>query len=131
LRWTRHWWYGIVSVFAKPLRVCDACGSIYRFDGHLLAASAARTGRELELLQYRRDMVGLRDSFGAVVVASELTVLWTLVGPATYSTGVTIAAAVLGVVCLTPFGYFAGKVRQARRTLREMKAARKEGKVLE
>ncbi len=117
----------MASLFGKPLRACEHCGALYQFDGRLLAAGAVETNTELEVRRFRGEMVGLRDGFGTVVIASEIAVVWTLVGPITYDPSVPILAGSIGLVALLPFGYFARKVYKARKELKQMRTARKQG----
>lgn len=127
LRWSRHWWTGVASIFGKPLRACSRCGALYHFDGRLLAAGAVETSSEMDIQRYRKDMVGLRDGFGTVVLASEIAVVWTLVGPMTYDPSTAFAAGAVGVAALVPFAYFARKVSKARKDLKTLRTTRKHG----
>jgi hypothetical protein len=131
LRWSKHWWRGASSLFSQPLRICPGCGSLYDYNGQLVAAGAAETEVEMRARRFRGDMVALRDGFGAVVLASGMTVAWTLLGPLSYDLAITILSASVGAVSLMPFGYFARKARAARREIKRLKQARREGKVLE
>jgi len=131
LRWTRHWWRGASSLFSQPLRICSGCGSLYDFKGTLVAAGAAETEIEMRARRFRGDMVALRDGFGAVVLASGMTVAWTLVGPLGYDLAITILSGSVGALSLLPFGYFARKARAAKQEIKRLKQARREGKVLE
>lgn len=127
LRWTRHWWRGLASLVTHPLRVCTKCGTIYTYDGRLVAAGAAETDAELRLHGFRSDMIALRDGFATVVLAGEVSVIWTLMSSTAYDIGVTIIAGTLGGLAIIPFTYFARKVTKAKRELKTLRRARLKG----
>ncbi len=124
---TGYWLTGIRSLLAKPLRVCPQCGGIYTWEGTLLAAGATETADEIRLRAYRADMARLRDSFGAVVVAAELAVIWMWVGATSFPVVAPALAIVTGGLALVPFAYFSRKARQARSQLRQLREARVKG----
>lgn len=97
---------------------------MYSEVGELLAAGAVQTEVEQKLDLYRKDMSYMRDSFGGVVVASEMAAIWLVAGAGTPNLGGAALAACIGVVALVPFGFFWHKVRVAKRELRQLKAAR-------
>lgn len=131
LRFTRYWGYAFLTGRDRPLRLCPSCGSIFRHDGELIAAGATLTVHEEKLIRHRNDMKWMRAGFGSVIVGSGLGVAWTLLGPLSYDMIVTAGVAAVGALALPPFEYFNRKVRIARRELRALKSARKEGKVFE
>lgn len=131
LRFTRYWGYAFLAGRDRPLRLCPSCGSLYRHDGQLIAAGATRTVHEEKLIRHRNDMKWLRAAFGSVTVASGLSVAWTLLGPLPYDMIVTLGVGAVGVASVLPFGYFSRKARIAKKELRALKSARKEGKVFE
>ncbi len=126
LRWTRHLWQGVASLFRGPLRICNSCGAMYSERGELLAAGAVQTEFEQTLDKYRKDMSYVRDSFGGVVVASEMAVIWLIAG-APANVGGAVLAAAIGVVALAPFGFFWRKVQLAKQDLRQLKKTRTRG----
>jgi hypothetical protein len=111
----------------RPLKLCPGCGAIYTWEGELLAAGAAETAEELRLRTYRGDMARLRDSFGAVVVAAELAVIWMSAGTMTFPVEAPILAIVTGGAALIPFTYFHHKARAARQELRRLRETRVKG----
>lgn len=127
LRWSKHWLKGASSLFSQPLRLCSTCGSLYDQSGALVAEGAAETDNELRTTRFRNDMIGMRDGFGAVVVGSGMTVVWTIAGPVSYDPFVTVLAGTVGVLALAPFGYFFAKVRKIKRELKDLRKARKQG----
>ena len=127
LRWTQYWWKGVVSLFTGPLRVCPQCGAIYSGDGDLLGVGAVMTDVETDLDQYRKDMAHLRDSFGGVIIASELVAVWLVAGPVSFHLAQVILAGAVGVGSFIPFAYFASKARHARRDLKQLTKARRSG----
>ena len=127
LRWTRYWWKGVVSLLTGPLRVCPQCGAMYSGDGDLLAAGAVMTDVERDLDQYRKDMAYLRDSFGGVIIASELVVVWLVAGPVSFHLAQVILAGAVGAASFIPCAYFASKARRARRDLKQLTKARRSG----
>jgi hypothetical protein len=124
LRRTGFWWLGVRSLFGRPLKLCPACGAIHTWEGELLAAGAAETDEELRLRTYRSDMARLRDSFGAVVVAGELAVIWMSAGANPVPVFAPILAIGTAGVALIPFTYFHRKVRAARAELARLRAER-------
>ena len=129
LRWTRHWWRGLASFATQPLRVCTNCGTIYTYTGQLVAAGAAETDAEMRARGFKRDMMGLRDGFATVVIAGEVSVIWTLLSATPYDIGVTIIAGTVGGLALIPFAYFARKTAGAKRVLKKLKTARLKGEI--
>lgn len=127
LRRTGYWWLGVQSLFGRPLRLCPACGAVYTWEGELLAAGAAETDEEVRLRTYRSDMSRLRDSFGAVVVAAELAVIWMSAGTTTFPPIAPILAIATGGGALIPFTYFHRKARAARAELKRLRAERVKG----
>jgi hypothetical protein len=127
LRRTGYWWRGVKSLFARPLKLCPECGAIYTWEGELLAAGAAETAEEVRLRAYRGDMARLRDSFGAVVVAAELAVIWMSAGANPFPAIAPILAITAGGAALIPFTYFHRKVRAARAELKRLRAVRTKG----
>ena len=113
------------------MRVCPSCGSIYRYDGELIAAGAAPTIHEDALVQYQNDMRGMRDAFRAVFVAAGLGVGASLIWPLGIDMMATLAVGAIGTASLLPAHYFGKKVRSTRKEIREIKMARKAGKVFE
>ncbi len=104
---------------------------MYSGEGELLAAGAVQTEEEVRLDLYRRDMAYLRDSFGGVIVASEIAAIWLFFGAESVNVAAGILAASLGVATFVPFGFFGGKARTARKQLKEMKAVRIKGHIPE
>ena len=131
LRWTRHWWRGLASFVSHPLRVCTHCGTIYTFDGELVAAGAAETDVEMRMRGFRHDMAALRDGFATLVLAGEVSAIWTLMSSTPYDISVTIIAGTVGGLALIPFSYFARKVAGAKKELRRLKTARLKGEIRE
>ena len=131
LRWTKHWWRGLASFATHPLRVCSNCGSIYTYAGQLVASGAAETDAELRVRGFRHDMRALRDGFATVVLAGEVSAIWTLMSSTSYDISVTIIAGTIGGLTLIPFSYFARKVTLARRDLKELRSARIKGEIRE
>lgn len=131
LRFTRYWGYAFLAARDHPLRLCPSCGSIYRHDGELIAAGVTPTIHEERLIRHRNDMRWMRAGFGSVIAASGLSVAWTLIGPVSYDMIVTLGAGALGVAAFLPYEYFSRKARIAKKELRALKSARKEGKVFE
>jgi hypothetical protein len=129
LRRTGFWWRGVKSLLGRPLKVCPRCGAIYTWEGELLGAGAAETAEELRLKTYRTDMARLRDSFGAVVVAAEIAVIWMSAGTTSFPTIAPILAIATGGAALFPFAYFSHKVRGARRDLKRLREARMKGRL--
>jgi hypothetical protein len=115
------------SLFGRPLKLCPVCGAIYSWEGELVAAAAAETADELRLRAYRSDMARLRDSFGAVVVAAELAVIWMSAGANPFPVVAPVLAIATGGAALIPFTYFSGKARAARRELKRLREARLKG----
>ena len=115
------------SLFGRPLKLCPDCGAIHTWEGELLAAGAAETSEELRLRVYRGDMARLRDSFGAVVVAAELAVIWMSAGANPFPVIAPFLAIATGGVALIPFTYFNRKARAARQELKGLRAARMKG----
>ena len=72
-------------------------------------------------------MARLRDSFGAVVVAAELAVIWMSAGANPFPAIAPILAIATGGAALIPFTYFSGKARAARQDLKRLRAARTKG----
>ena len=95
LRWTRHWWRGLASFVSHPLRVCTHCGSIYTYEGELVAAGAAETDAEMRIRGFKYDMAALRDGFATLVLAGEISAIWTLMSSTPYDISVTIIAGTL------------------------------------
>ena len=120
----------MASLAGQPLKLCPTCGAIYTFDGTLIAQGAAETGWELRVRSYRDDMIGLRDGFGVVVLASAGTVGWALLGPVAYSAAIPIAVGAIGAAASVPFAYFARKVGQAKKEMKDMKSARRRGEIV-
>ncbi|MCH8948217.1 MAG: hypothetical protein IH789_11425, partial [Acidobacteria bacterium] len=54
------------------------------------------TDVERGLDQYRKDMAYLRDSFGGVIIASELVVVWLIAGPESYRLAQVVLAGAVG-----------------------------------
>ena len=131
LRWTKHWWHGLASFVTQPLRVCTKCGSIYTYAGRLVASGAAETDAELRVGGFRHDMRVLRDGFATVVLAGEISAIWTLMSSTSYDISVTIIAGTIGGLALIPFSYFARKVMLANRDLKELRSARIKGEIRE
>lgn len=131
LRGTRHWWRGFAVVFTDPLRYCPVCGALYTPANRLIDEAVVETSTEMKARGFRDDMAGLRDGFGAVVLASGATIGWTVFGPASYDAVVTVVAAAVGGVSLVPFTYFARKVRTAKHELRRLRSARARGEIPE
>jgi len=129
LRWSRYWFKGFASFFGRPLRVCSNCGAMYSGEGELLAAGAVQTEEEVRLDLYRRDMAYVRDSFGGVIVASEIAAVWLFFGAESVNVAAGVLAASLGVATLVPFGFFGKKVRGARKQLKRMKEERIRGRI--
>ncbi len=127
LRWSRYWWHGWTSLLGNPLRYCPACGALYSFGGQLLGSAVVETAHELKARDFRDDMIGLRDGFGTIVVASGLTVGWTILGPVAYDVTVAIWAGAVGGISLLPFSFFAKKARKAKSELRQLRSARTKG----
>lgn len=131
LSWTKYWGYAFANTRERPMRVCPSCGSIFRYDGELIAAGATSTVHEDSLVQYQHDMRGMRDAFRAVFVASGLGVAASLIWPLGIDMIATVSVGAVGIASLIPARYFGKKVRTVRKELREMKVARQEGKVFE
>jgi hypothetical protein len=129
LRWSRHWGKGAASLFGRPLRICDNCGAMYTAEGELLATGAVQTEVEQRLDLYRKDMAHLRDSFGGVIVASELAAIWLFAGAEAGSLAGALLAGSIGIAAIVPFGFFGAKARRARRELKKLKEARIQGRV--
>jgi hypothetical protein len=129
LRWSRYWFKGFASFFGRPLRICPKCGAMYSGEGELLAAAAVQTEEEVRLDVYRRDMAYLRDSFGGVIVASEIAAIWLFAGAETANVAAGVLAASLGVASFIPFGFFGTKVRSARKELKRLKQMRLQGRI--
>ncbi len=129
LRWTRYWWKGVLSYFTGQLRICARCGAIYTAEGELLAAGAAETAAEVRLNSYRKDMAGIRDGFAAVVIAAELAAVWLVAGAETFDLARALLAGGVGVGALGPFVYFARKARIAKRDLKQLREARRQGAI--
>ena len=129
LRWTRYWWRGVTSLFTGPLSICPQCGAMYTGDGELLAAGAVETDTEHRLDIYRRDMALLSDSFGGIIAAAGLLIVWFLVGAGSYDLGQLVAAASVGAASFAPFTYFARKARNAKRDLKQLRQARRSGQI--
>ena len=127
LRWTRYWWRGLMSLVSSPLRVCTKCGAIYTFNGQLVAAGAAETDVELRLRGFKDDMAHLRDGFATVVLTGEVGVIWTMMSSVGYDPRIPIIMGTVGVLAIAPCAYFARKAAVARRELKLLKAARKQG----
>jgi hypothetical protein len=107
--------------------LCPDCGAIYTWEGELLGAGAAETAEEVRLRTYRGDMARLRDSFGAVVVAAEVAVIWLSAGANPFPVIAPILAIVTGGAALIPFTYFNGKARAARQELKRLRESRMKG----
>ncbi len=131
LRGTGHWWHGVRSLFTGPLWMCPRCGAAYTGDGTLLAAGAVETDSEARLRIYRRDMAQLRDSFAGVIVAAGLAVTWLVAGSGGYELYQLLATAGVGGAAVVPFSYFARKARLAKKDLKRLRAARREGSILQ
>ncbi len=129
LRWSRYWFKGFASLFGRPLRICSQCGAMFSAEGELLAMGAVQTEEELKLDLYRRDMAYLRDSFGGVIVASEIAAIWLIAGAEAGSIGLALLTGSIGVGAFVPFGFFGRKARMARKQLRRMKQARIQGQI--
>ena len=129
LRWTRYWWVGLSSLGSQPLRFCPDCGALYGPRGNLLAKAVVETTTESKQRRFRDDMVGLRDGFGTVVVASGMTIGWTVFGPVTYDVAVAVWAAALGGASMLPFGYFARKAQKAKKELKRLRTVRIRGEL--
>ncbi len=129
LRWNRHWFKGFASLFGRPLRICSHCGAMYSAEGDLLAMGAVQTQEEVRLDLYRRDMAYLRDSFGGVIVASEIAAIWLFAGAEAANIALAVLTASIGVGAFVPFGFFGRKARTARKQLRRMKEARMQGQI--
>lgn len=129
LRWSRYWFKGVASFFGRPLRICPKCGAMYSGDGELLAAAAVQTEEEVRLDLYRRDMAYLRDSFGGVIVASEIAAIWLFAGAESVNVAAGILAASFGAAAFVPFGFFGSKVRSARKELKRLKQMRMQGRI--
>ncbi len=127
LRWTRHWFAGIASLFTRALRTCPNCGAMYSGDGELMAVGAVQTEPEQRLDTYRRDMAHLRDSFGGVFVAGQLAAAWLLGGLETANAAAAVTASSIGVLSIIPFVFFGSKARKAKKQLRTMKQERLKG----
>ncbi len=115
------------SLFGRPLKLCPDCGGIYTWEGELLAAGAAETAEEVRLRAYRSDMARLRDSFGAVVVAAELAVIWMSAGTTAFPAIAPLLAVGTGAAALAPFTYFHRKARAARQELKRLRTIRTKG----
>jgi len=129
LRWSRYWFKGFASLFGRPLRICSHCGAMFSSEGELLAMGAVQTQEELKLDLYRRDMAYLRDSFGGVIVASEIAAIWLVAGADAANIALAIVTGSIGVAAFVPFGFFGRKARTARKQLRRMKEARLRGQI--
>jgi hypothetical protein len=129
LRWSRYWFKGFASLFGRPLRICSNCGAMYSAEGELLAMGAVQTQEELRLDLYRRDMAYLRDSFGGVIVASEIAAIWLVAGADAANVALAVLTGSIGVAAFLPFGFFGRKARMARKQLRRMKEARIKGQI--
>jgi hypothetical protein len=81
----------------------------------------------VRLRAYRSDMSRLRDSFGAVVVAGELAVIWMSAGANPVPVVAPILAIATAGAALIPFTYFHRKVRAARAELERLRAERTKG----
>ncbi len=128
LRWTRHWFTGIASLFSRALRICPNCGAMYSGDGELMAVGAVQTDAEQRLDTYRRDMAHLRDSFGGVIVAGQLAAAWLIGGLESANVAAAITASSIGVLSIAPFVFFGSKARGAKKRLKLMKRTRLQGK---
>jgi hypothetical protein len=111
--------------------VCTHCGSIYTYDGDLVAAGAAETDAEMRIRGFRHDMAALRDGFATLVLAGEISAIWTLMSSTPYDISVTIIAGTIGGLALVPCTYFARKVAGAKKELRKLKTARLKGEIKE
>ncbi len=129
LRWTRHWWRGLASFVGHPLRVCTNCGTVYTYDGRLVATGAAETDAEMRMRGFRYDMAALRDGFATLVLAGEVSAIWTLMSSTPYDISVTIIAGAVGGLALIPCSYFARKAARAKKELRRLKTARLKGEI--
>ncbi len=72
-------------------------------------------------------MARLRDSFGGVVIAAELAVIWMSAGAATFPVLAPVLAIAAGGAALFPFAYFGRKARQAKQDLKRLREARIKG----
>jgi hypothetical protein len=96
-----------------------------------MAAGAIQTDVERRLDGYRRDMAYLRDAFGGVVVAGEIAALWLALGPSGSGAAEVLVAASVGVGAVVPFSYFWRKALSAKRDLKRLREARRQGLILE
>jgi len=102
---------------------------MFSSEGELLAMGAVQTQEELKLDLYRRDMAYLRDSFGGVIVASEIAAIWLVAGADAANVALAVLTGSIGVAAFVPFGFFGRKARTARKQLRRMKEARLRGQI--
>ena len=98
---------------------------MYSQDGSLVAAGAVDTEAERKLDQYRKDMAYLRDSFGGVIVAAELVVIWLVAGPGAFAVSEVVLAGGVGAAAFFPYAFFARRSHRAKKDLKKLSKARK------
>ncbi|HEX9692276.1 MAG TPA: hypothetical protein VGA22_09280 [Gemmatimonadales bacterium] len=130
LRWTRYWLKGFKSLFTGPMAVCGQCGAIFDQQGALVADGALATEVERRIELYRKDMAYLRDAFGGVIVAAELVVIWMIAGSEPVEIAQVLGAAAVGIGAAAPFTFFWRRARLARKELKRLSRARRDGHVL-
>jgi len=131
LRWTKYWGKGFQSLLTGPLLHCRQCGALYASNGDLLAAGALETEAERRINTFRRDMAIVRDSFAGVIVAAAVVTAWLAGSPTVGTTGQVILTGSVGAVSVLPYLYFFRKARLAKRELKQLRQARREGARLE
>jgi hypothetical protein len=75
-------------------------------------------------------MAYLRDAFGGVIVAAELVVIWMIAGSEPVEIAQVLGAAAVGIGAAAPFTFFWRRARLARKELKRLSRARRDGHVL-
>ena len=104
---------------------------VNRVLGNVPSVATSETDAELRVGGFRHDMRALRDGFATVVLAGEVSAIWTLMSSTSYDISVTIIAGTIGGLALVPFSYFARKVMLAKRDLKQLRSARIKGEIRE
>ncbi|MFQ5549712.1 MAG: hypothetical protein ACE5FJ_00570 [Gemmatimonadales bacterium] len=124
LSWTRHWGKGFASLFTRPLKGCSNCGSLFDWDGELLARGALPTTDELKLQNLRSDMSNLRDSFMTIFAAAGFATTWMILNPSSFDAASPMITGGIGLVSLLPYSYFRGKANQFKREIKQLRKNR-------
>ncbi len=131
LSWSRYWWTGFKSLFARPLLACRNCGAMFTWEGDLLALGAVETMGEVKLKALREDMINLRDAFATVTLAAIGATVWMIIGPRTFEVIAPVLSGAVAVLSAVPFVYFTRRARQVKRALRGLKDSRVKGELAE